>query len=51
VRRLRAADLKSLHVPLAKVLPFVELADHRPGRELEAPRPQPVQAGLFDEMP
>ncbi len=53
VRRLRAADLKSLRVPLAKVLPFVELADHRPGRELEAPlraQPKPVQAGLFDEV-
>ncbi len=36
VRRLRAADLARLHVPLAKVLPFVELADHRPGRSLTA---------------
>ncbi len=53
VRRLRAADLARLHVPLKKVLPFVELADHRPGRELEAalpptPRPAPPQqADLF----
>ena len=33
VRRLRAADLAQLRVALKKVLPFVELADHRPGRE------------------
>ena len=32
VRRLRAADLERLHVPLAKVLPFVVVADHRPAR-------------------
>jgi putative DNA modification/repair radical SAM protein len=59
VRRLRAADLDRLHVPLAKVLPFVELADHRPGRALSsadlrdrlAPRPAmaSTQASLFDE--
>lgn len=50
VRRLRADDLKKLHVPVARVLPFVELADHRPGRALEAAVPQvapPVQASLF----
>ena len=35
VRRLRSADLERLHVPLAKVLPFVELADHRPGKSLD----------------
>ncbi|HEX2540753.1 MAG TPA: putative DNA modification/repair radical SAM protein [Caldimonas sp.] len=35
-RRLRTADLERLRVPLRKVLPFVELADHRPGRSLEA---------------
>ena len=46
-RRLRADDLKKLHVPVARVLPFVELADHKPGRELEAPQPVPVQASLF----
>ena len=39
VRRLRAADLARLHVSLKKVLPFVELADHRPGRQLEAALP------------
>ena len=54
VRRLRSDDLKRLHVPVTKVLPFVELADHRPGRELDAVslaarwRPAPQQARLFD---
>ncbi len=60
VRRLRAADLERLHVPMAKVLPFVELADHRPGKSLhggddlgrrmaaEARLAQPRQASLFD---
>jgi putative DNA modification/repair radical SAM protein len=51
-RRLRAEDLKRLHVPLAKVLPFVVLADHRPARAPDArrfaPRAQePAQAALF----
>jgi putative DNA modification/repair radical SAM protein len=58
-RRLRAADLERLRVPLAKVLPFVELADHRPGRAHDAERlrafaagsarAQPRQASLFAE--
>ncbi len=30
VRRLRCDDLKRLHVPARKVLPFVVMADHRP---------------------
>ena len=38
VRRLRRSDLERLHVPLAKVLPFVELDDHRPGKTLEGQR-------------
>ena len=43
----------SLHVPLKKVLPFVQLVDHRPGRALDAAdlasrfRAAPVQASLF----
>ena len=37
VRLLRADDLKRLRVPVAKVLPFVVLADHRPVRR---PSPQ-----------
>ena len=60
VRRLRAADLERLHVPLAKVLPFVELVDHRPGNALSAadlrqrlarrPRVEaPLQGSLFGE--
>ena len=55
VRRLRAADLGRLKVPLAKLLPFVEVADHTPGRSLDAatfpmraPRAVPEQPGLFD---
>jgi len=53
VRRLRSDDLTRLHVPLRKVMAFVQLADHRPGRALDAAdmaaqfRPAPVQASLF----
>ena len=53
VRRLRSDDLKRLHVPIKKVMAFVEVTDHRPGRALEASdlvarlRPVPVQASLF----
>lgn len=54
VRRLRHADLARLHVPLKKVLPFVEAADYRPGHALDASdlaarlAPPPLQRGLFD---
>ncbi|MEO6363258.1 MAG: putative DNA modification/repair radical SAM protein [Caldimonas sp.] len=54
VRRLRVDDLGRLHVPLAKVLPFVVVADHRPGAALDAERmglagrAAPLQAALFD---
>ena len=59
VRRLRAADLERMHVPLAKVLPFVELADHRPDKSLhggdlgrrltaEARLAAPRQSSLFE---
>jgi len=62
VRRLRAADLDRLHVPLAKVLPFIELIDHSPGRTLAAadlreriarrPTSLTMQASLFgDDSP
>lgn len=53
VRRVRSDDLARLHVPLKKVLPFVQLVDHRPGRALDAVdlasrfRAAPVQASLF----
>ena len=51
VRRLRAADLSRLHVPLARVLPFVLTDDHRPSRQMEAMpvrrAPTAVQASLF----
>ena len=58
VRRLRSDDLARLRVPLAKVLPFVELGDHRPGPALQAhdlqrrlvdtSRESPRQGSLFD---
>jgi putative DNA modification/repair radical SAM protein len=53
-RRLRAEDLRRLHVPTQKVLPFVVLADHRPARSPDAHcitrqlrQPAPRQAALF----
>ncbi len=53
VRQLRADDLLRLHVPLKKVMPFVLLADHQPGRSLDAAdlavRLVQHQPGLFDE--
>ncbi|MEO8013166.1 MAG: putative DNA modification/repair radical SAM protein [Polaromonas sp.] len=55
VRDVRASDLLRLHVPLAKVWPFVLLPDHHPGATLDAAnlatrlRPAPAQADLFDE--
>jgi putative DNA modification/repair radical SAM protein len=54
VRLVRADDLKRLHIPLKKVLPFVLLADYHPGAALDAAAlvaqltPQPVQTSLFD---
>jgi putative DNA modification/repair radical SAM protein len=49
VRRLRSDDLKRLHVLTRKVLPFVELADHRPRGEAPTPSPErmPEQGVLF----
>ena len=49
VRRLRADDLKRLHVPTRKVLPFVELADHRPRGSAQVPLAEraPAQGVLF----
>ena len=51
--RSRLDDLSRLRVPLAKLLPFVSLVGHHPGRELDAAalglrlRNPPVQATLF----
>ncbi|MBZ8141072.1 putative DNA modification/repair radical SAM protein [Rubrivivax gelatinosus] len=51
-RRLHHADLKALRVPLAKALPFVVLADHRPGKGPDTVAPRPAQQlGLFDTVP
>ena len=36
VRRLRSADLERMHVPLKRVLAFVETADHTPGPLLDS---------------
>jgi putative DNA modification/repair radical SAM protein len=54
VRRLRADDLKRLHVPHRRVLPFVLLADHRPAaassplaKVAAMAQAAPVQAALF----
>ncbi|MDV3254714.1 MAG: putative DNA modification/repair radical SAM protein [Lysobacter sp.] len=51
---LRVADLARLRAPMAKVLPFVQLLDHHPRRQLDDPvrlrarlAPPPRQAGLF----
>ena len=42
-RRIRRADLARLRVAMAKVLPFITLADHRPtARELDADQLRPV---------
>ena len=55
LRRLRADDLRRLGAPLAKVLPFVEVQDHRPrdahterfARSAARPVPAAVQGALF----
>jgi predicted DNA-binding helix-hairpin-helix protein len=55
VRRLRTEDLKRLHVPTRKVLPFVVVADHRPSSvnlakavtEAASAKMEPSQAALF----
>ena len=55
VRRLSMGDLQRMHVPMAKVLPFVVLNGHRPGRAHTAALagaagralPPPQQASLF----
>ena len=54
VRKLRAADLLKLRLPLKRVLPFVLLADHHPGGSLDGSAlasqlaPVAAQRGLFD---
>ncbi|QTD43662.1 putative DNA modification/repair radical SAM protein [Ottowia testudinis] len=59
VRRLRADDLKALHVPVRRVLPFVVTTDHRPApgaaqaamasfqQNRSLAGAQPAQAALF----
>jgi putative DNA modification/repair radical SAM protein len=54
-RAIRAEDLKRLRVPLGKVLPFLQVADHRPSiawldsdrlRERIAPQPRQMSLAL-----
>ena len=57
VRLVRLEDLQRLHVPLKKVMPFVLLPNHQPGKTLDAAslpaqlmqlaRPAPLQHALF----
>lgn len=53
-RQVRLDDLRRLHVPLRKVLPFVSAVGHHPARALDAVdlerslRPAPVQGALFE---
>ena len=51
---LRIADMARLRAPVAKLLPFVQLADHHPRQRLDDPAalraqlaPKPRQADLF----
>ena len=36
IRQIRLGDLQRLHVPLKKVMPFVLLPDHQPGKTLDS---------------
>jgi putative DNA modification/repair radical SAM protein len=53
LRKVRLADLQRLRVPLQRVLPFVVLPDHTPGRLLDSERlegrlrPAPAQMSLL----
>jgi putative DNA modification/repair radical SAM protein len=57
VRLVRFEDLQRLHVPMKKVMPFVLLPNHQPGKTLDAAglpaqlkqlgRPTPLQHALF----
>src|SRR6201996_6167043 len=53
ITTIRAGDLKRLHIPAAKALPFIVLADHRPSPHLldgarlaERFKPRAVQLGF-----
>jgi len=56
-RRLRSSDLAQLRVPLKKVLPFVEVADHRPSGDVDSParaaalRPAARHSGPLRQLP
>ena len=52
-QRLRLDDLARLHLPIAKIAPFITTADHTPGALLDSPHlqqrlaPKPKQQDLF----
>ncbi len=55
--RLRVADVARLRAPMSKLLPFVQLADHHPRKQLDDPAtlrarlaPPPKQGSLFDAV-
>jgi putative DNA modification/repair radical SAM protein len=55
--RLRVADVARLRAPMSKLLPFVQLADHHPRKQLDDPAtlrarlaPPPRQASLFPDI-
>jgi len=55
--RLRVVDVARLRAPMAKLLPFVQLADHHPRKQLDDPAtlrgrlaPPPAQGSLFDAV-
>jgi len=55
--RLRVVDVARLRAPMAKLLPFVQLADHHPRKQLDDPAtlrarlaPPPTQGSLFDAV-
>ena len=57
VRQVRLDDLQRMHIPLKKVMPFVLLPNHQPGKTLDAAnlpaqlmqiaQPAPLQHSLF----
>ena len=54
VRQVRLDDLQRMHIPLKKVMPFVLLPNHQPGKTLDAAnlpaqlaKPMPLQHALF----
>ena len=51
VRQIRLSDLQRLHVPLKKVMPFVLLPDHQPGKTLDSANLPAQLANPMQAMP